>query len=81
MVITLEYSGVETVMVPVLEGIPVKRLKYNSPEVLLTPFKVTFVMLAGEEMVVYVSLPEAFKLPGYAVPVKMTIAPDSKWTP
>src|SRR5207247_791263 len=39
-------------MVPVAEGAPVKRLKYMSPEVPEIPPKVTFVILAGEVMLI-----------------------------
>jgi len=53
MVIILEKDGDEIVMVPVLLGIPVRRLKYISPELPLTLFNVTLVILAG--LIIFIS--------------------------
>ena len=50
MITTFEKEEVETVMVPALFGAPERRLKYTSPELPLTPAKVTFEIFAGVKM-------------------------------
>ena len=53
MVMVLDVDPTLTVTVPVLFGLPERRLKYISPEVLEVPAKVTFVILAGEIMLIF----------------------------
>lgn len=72
-VIILEKLVVETVIVPVFEAIFEKRLKYISPEVPLTEFKVTFEIYAGE-IILIISFVESKE--EYTCPLKIITLSD-----
>ena len=68
----------EIIIVPVLLGLPERRLKNISPEISLTKFKVTFEIRAGVIMSI-ISL--SLALGEKPVPVKIIILLGSKCTP